>query len=212
MKSYFQQILFAMVLFVPMQLLAFDWDCCWNSWAPKDASLEVRAAYFRPTSKKVRDIYSDGWATYEARGSVDFCNNLQVWLGLDWSHKEGRSLGLRDKTKLHLIPVTLGVKYVFDIAPCTQFYVGGGACYSFLKIHDHSPYVHQHISKRTWGGIAEAGATYYFGCNFFADIFVDYIYQKFNFSNSGSGYSSYVERHDVDLSGFKVGGGLGVTF
>lgn len=211
MNSSIHKFLLTLLLFLSLELPAVNWDCC-ESWLPAGASLEVRASYFRPTSKKVRKIYSDGWAVYGVRGSLNFCSNVQAWLGVDWSSNKGRSIGLKDRTQLRLVPITFGMNYLFNLTPCAQFYLGGGACYSILRIKDHSPYVKEHISKRTWGGIIETGINYYFTQCFFADLFVDYLFQRFCFSNSHSGYSSYVERHNVDVSGFRIGGGLGVSF
>jgi outer membrane protein W len=109
-----------------------------------------------------------------------------------------------------MVPLAVGLKYFMEICPDLDFYVGGGMTYSFLNIHDHSPYVHRHVTKNTIGGTAKAGLVYFFCDCWFIDASVDYIYQRFSFKQSHS--EPYVVRHDLDMSGMKVGAGIGVAF
>lgn len=99
-------------------------------------------------------------------------------------------------------------------------FIGGAACYSLLRIHDHSEYVHEHVRKGSWGGLFQSGMTYDF-CNWaYASIFFDYYFQRFHFHDdrirSSSGSSDFndrfVERFDLNMNGYKVGVGLGVSF
>jgi hypothetical protein len=213
MKTWLYSFLLAFTFSIwTSQAVAWDccnWDCC--NWSCGDLAVEGRVAYFRPSSKKVQEIYGDGWADYQIEISKGFGENWRAWLGVSGFEKSGHSLGFHDKTKLSLIPVTLGAKYLFCLDACTKLYVGAGICYSSLSIKDHSNYVHEHISKGRVGGLFQVGVYYVFTEHFFADIFVDYLYQRFDFSKSHD-YSQYVERHDLNLSGFKVGGGIGIKF
>lgn len=79
-----------------------------------------------------------------------------------------------------------------------------------MRIRDHSHYVHQHISKEEVGGIIQSGVQYSFCENYFADLFINYIYQRFRFPEER--YTPYVRSHDLSLSGFKIGIGLGQRF
>lgn len=175
-----------------------------------DFAVEGRVAYFKPSSKKVQEIYGNGWADYQVELSTGIGEHIRLWTGVSGFKESGRSLGLRDRTTLRLIPLNFGLKYFFCLTDCTKFYVGAALACSFLKIRDHSDYVQEHTSRTRVGGLFQAGWYYYFNEAFFADIFVDYYYQKFNFSKSQNSYN--VERHDVNLSGFKMGGGLGYKF
>ncbi len=202
------------LLLVPAQI--FAWGECCESWT-QDISLNARVAYFHPNSDKVRKIYSEGWPEYQLELSKGFCQNWQAWAGVAWSSKKGRSLGLHDETRLRLLPISLGVKYLWCVYPDTKFYLGAGVCYSMLHIKDHSPFVHEKVSKNAFGGIVQSGLYYDINCMFFVNVFFDYYFQRFDFSNrhhsgSGSGSSSFVERHNADLSGYKTGAGIGVNF
>jgi outer membrane protein len=208
-------------------------SCCGSDWL-NDTAINFRVAAFLPSSKKVRNIYADAIADYQLEFSKTFCGDWQAFFGVSYASVKGRSLGLCDRTRLRVVPLTLGAKYLFCVADNTQLYLGAGVTYSFLKIRDHSDYVHQHISKGHVGGVIQSGLYYTFCNDWFVNVFLDYYFQHFNFSNkhhcdssysddlafdSGCGCSSRhhhsyrnVERHDLNLSGVKTGVGIGYKF
>lgn len=169
-----------------------------------------KVAYFRPESSRVRRIYSSGWADYQVEYSKSVCQNWLLWTGASGFCKHGHSIGLNDDTRLRLIPISLGVKYLYSIAPCLDLYAGGAVCYSFLRIKDDSPYVHRNVSSQTFGGLAQVGLYYYFTQSFHLNVFADYLFQRFTFPRSSS--NPFVERNDLNMSGWKIGGGIGVNF
>ncbi len=322
-KSLFYSLLMAYALCLCSTPLSAwgDWDfgdgccdCCDIDWCSMDFGFEGRVAYFHPSSKRVRRIYSDGWADYQFEASLglpcnfDLCGgNFRLWTGVSGFSKGGHahleegcrcfqsekysgrscesskhsskfssgcfneissgcsnenssgcsneiSSGCSDSqsfnlchnsTNLDLIPVYFGIKYFYPIACCTSVYVGGGGCYSFLRIKDHSRFVHKHIRKEEWGGVVQAGVHYNLTECFYLCAFFDYFFQTFHFSNHHRHSSSdsrhrdscssdrrrsdscrsyvnnecsyqrcspFVERNDLDMSGFKVGGGIGLIF
>lgn len=186
-------------------------DFCTNiSSFCTNVSVVGRVAYFYPVSKKVRDIYDNGWADYQVEISKEFYPCIQGWIGVSGFSKQGHSIGFGNRTRLQLIPLSFGLKYVYPLMCNLEGYAGLGACYSFLKIRDHSNYVIQHISKNDWGGIAQLGVNYYVYNCFFVNVFVDYYFQKFNFHHVD--YSYYTERHNLNISAWKFGGGVGYRF
>lgn len=221
-------------IFLSLSLLAGDF-CCDSSWGIR---AEARVAYYHPSSKRVRRIYGDGWADYQLEISKSFkgfgglgneCGysllediEWRIWTGISGFSRKGDSIGFHDDTKLQLIPINFGLKIFYPICCNTSIFIGGAACYSLLRIHDDSNYVHEHIRKENWGGLFQAGITYDF-CNWaYVSAFFDYYFQRFHFhddklsSYSGSSYfynsSRYVERFDLNMSGYKVGVGLGISF
>jgi len=79
-----------------------------------------------------------------------------------------------------------------------------------LRIHDHSHYVKEHTSKNAFGGIAQTGIYYFFAKRYFADFNFEYLYQHFYFSHHED--RPHVKRTNLDLSGIKIGAGLGIQF
>lgn len=242
---------FLVPLFMLLSLPLLAWDCCTPCNDPCDPcdpccdsswgiNAEFRVAYYHPSSKRVRHIYGDGWADYQFELSKSFkgfgglmggcgCDCLEdiewrTWVGVSGFSKKGDSIGFHDNTRLQLIPVSFGLKIFYPIFCNTKVFIGGAACYSLLRIHDHSPYVHEHVHKNSWGGLVQSGITYDF-CDWInASVFFDYYFQRFHFHNdkmsSYSGGDSYfqghssrfVERFDLNMDGYKVGVGLGISF
>lgn len=172
-------------------------------------------------------------------GSGGFCSDLEwsLWVGVSGFSRKGESFttsygsggsyfgsgssGFNDDTRLELIPINFGVKIFYPIFCNTKFFIGGAASYSFLRIRDHSEYVHQHTRREEWGGLVQSGVTYTICDWLVVSAFFDYFFQTFDFHDThySSHYGSYyfyddrfIERNELDLSGYKVGVGLGLTF
>lgn len=209
--------------------------CCDSFWG---IATEARVAYYYPSSKRVRRIYGNGWTDCQLELSKSFkkCFGLgevcgldcledmegRIWTGVSGFSRNGNSIGFHDKTRLQLIPISLGLKIFYPVFCNTKVFIGGAACYSMLRIHDHSEYVHKHVRKGSLGGLFQSGMTYDF-CNWaYASFFFDYYFQRFHFHNdrintsSGSSdlseSSGFVERFDLNMNGYKVGVGLGISF
>jgi hypothetical protein len=217
---------FLLTLSLPLQA----WDLC----GLLDISAEARVAYYHPSSKKVRRIYGDGWADYQLEVSKGFSGfgflsgaswltgiDCRVWVGVNGFSRRGDSIGFHDRTTLQLIPVNFGVKIAYPIFCNAKIFVGGAACYSFLHIRDHSEFVHKHTNRQEWGGLVQSGINYTVYDWIIVSAFFDYFFQRFHFHNThrSSFYGSslfhdsrFIERHDLDLNGYRVGVGLGVTF
>lgn len=222
MKKSYLHLLFLSVFSIAMlcaslSLHAFD---LFNE--PLGVKADFRVAYYSPSSSKVRKIYGDGWADYQVELSKDIWCDLRGYVGVSGFSQDGHSICQHDKTTIQLIPISFGLKYDFPIFNCTKLYIGGAACYSLLRIRDHSDYVHKHVNKNEWGGIVQSGISYKFWQCFELSIFADYYFQRFDFSKnsriSDSGYGSYygrggyVKRNNLNMNGYKVGGGLAFSF
>lgn len=154
-------------------------------------------------------------------GLSDLNLDWKIWAGVSGFSRKGDSIGFHDDTRLQLIPVYLGLKIFYPLFCNVKAYIGGAGCYSFLRIRDDSDYVHRHTRKEAWGGVIQSGLTYNF-CEWgVVSVFSDYFFQQFHFHDShyssftGSTYyheSRYIERSKLNMSGYKVGVGLGVTF
>jgi len=187
-------------------------------WIPKqiEASslsgleVETKVSAFIPSSSVIRRIYSDVIPYYELEISKPFWNDWQVFLGVGYLSNEGHAIGCDHKTSLRLIPVTLGLKYVSRINSLIDLYAGAGACVSFLKNKDHSPFVHENISDQALGGIFKLGLIYRIKQHIFIDIFTEYLYQHFSFRHHYEDH--YTIRHNLNMSGIKIGAGLGYNF
>ncbi len=176
--------------------------------------VSARAAAFVPSSHKIRKIYNDAWGDYQLEFGQSIYKSLSIWAGGQYTYSNGHSRSgsdtIRARTKIQLAPVSLGLKYNFFFGSCTSIYLGAGPTYTFLRIHDHWPFVHRHISKAGVGGLFKIGAKHYFTRLFFVEGFVDYLVQRFHFHNSNSG--PFVQRHELFMDAVIAGGSIGLHF
>lgn len=188
------------VLCVTNTLHAFDWQA-------RDVLIEAKAAYFRPTDHKFRRIYSDG-GIFGGEISAQIYGGIYGWASGSYFYKKGSSTGLGNSTKIDLVPVGFGLKYLYSFN-CLDLYVGGGALPTYVRFRDHSPFVIPKSQKWTWGGIVKVGAIWNINQCFFIDLFTDYSFVdvKFHRTNDGA-----VTRHRTDLSAWSIGAGIGYRF
>jgi outer membrane protein len=189
-------------------------DCCSDGlqldWC-RGWEIEGRVAAFRPNSKRFRKIYANWGTEYQGEigkrfsySSMDFA----AFVNAGWYTAKGRSIGLRDKTRVDLVPVTFGLKYLYPIYCNIDAYLGLGAAATWVKTKDHNRFVKHENSKTGWGGIVKGGFQYTFYESFVADIFADWIFC----CRVRGGHHHGVKTNSADVGGLKLGGGLGFVF
>jgi outer membrane protein W len=172
------------------------------AWAER-LSTELRVGYFYPASHDVRKIYKNGGVEFEAEAAARLFCDLNLWVNFNYFQRHGHAMGFPQHTSIRIYPLSAGLKYNFPIFCNFYFYLGAGASYTWVRIHDRpvSSELHTHFSKQNWGGVGKAGFLYCF-CNcLFLDIFADYYYTKISHGP-----------HSLNIGGLRTGGGLGVRF
>lgn len=181
-------------------------ECCCDSGC--EVLLEARVSYFHPTDSRYRRIYG-GAPFYNVELSVESYCNFYPWLSVGYLYDCGHSIGKRNRTKIDLVPMSLGLKYLF-CCDCFRPYLGAGLGVTYLKTEDHSKFVIKNRSNWGAGGVFKLGLIYDWTSCFFIDLFIDYTYMKIDF---GSGHhKKRIYGHDADVSGFFFGAGLGYSF
>jgi opacity protein-like surface antigen len=172
--------------------------------------VETKVSVFIPSSKIIRRIYSDAMPCYEFGISKKFCNDWQVCLDAGYVSDRGHAIGCKKKTNFRFIPLTLVLKYYYPLSSCIDCYAGLGPSWSFFKNKDHSHFVHKSISKEALGAIFKLGFIYAVKDYIFLDIFTEYLSQHFSFKRHYADH--YTIRHHLNMSGLKIGVGLGFNF
>lgn len=199
-------LLCAIFVFILSNLHAYD-RCCFLS----NVEVSFRGSAYIPYSNKARKIYSTAFPDVQVEVEKYIRDPFSVWLGVQYLWQNGHSLGLHNKTNLWMVPISFGAKYNFRLNNCAHLYAGVGAVYSFLRIHDHSRYVHQHVNKGAWGGLIKTGVKYYINGPLFVEGFADFLFQRFSFSTNHHS-EHFVERHNANMNAVIVGGGVGCRF
>jgi outer membrane protein len=170
-------------------------------------SLQARAGYFFPAAKLLREVYHNGGFEPEIEGSVKVRDQLRFWTNFNAFIRSGHSQGLHNSTSIRIYPLSAGFKYNFKMRSSWDFYLGLGPSLTWVSIHDHSPYVKQHIHKTGWGVVGKSGFIYRFYGHGFVDLFADYYYTQI-----GSISRRGVQSHSLNVGGLRVGLGIGRTF
>jgi outer membrane protein len=182
------------VFFFPLSLFAYH------------GGTQLRAGYFHPASHTVRDIYHGG-IEGEIETSAALYQNLNLFANAGVFVKSGHSLGLHDSTRIKVFPLSLGLKYNFSLSRLWEFYLGAAPTYTWVRFHDRSPFVDQHVHKSAFGVVGKTGFIFTFFKRGFIDFFFDYYYTKISGAHS-SGTSST----SSNIGGFRTGLGLGVKY
>lgn len=145
-----------------------------------DVLLEVKGAAFVPTSQPFRGMYGDiGQFGLEltAGGLLD---HLYAFGSIDFLIKNGETVALASPTKVNMIDFAFGFKYLVPFSH-GDFYVGLGVQPTYLSITNlgQGP---TEPAQWSCGGVGKVGAIFNMTNSFFADIFFDYSFAKFNAS------------------------------
>lgn len=219
MKKIISTILMVIALqSLPVQAGLFDQGCCQTTCCDSccdgmgAVTIAAKFAAYFPLERRARKVFHNALPNFEVEVATTWCD-WQPWFNVGYIWDNGRSRGCHEKTRLSVVPLSLGVNYIIPMCNCIDAYIGAGAVYSFLRTRDHSDFVRNHHPHRNaWGAIVKAGFYYnYSECVFF-EGFVDYVYTHFHFKRHRDEDDLFVTRHDVNLSGIKLGVGVGFKF
>lgn len=170
--------------------------------------LEAKAGYFFFASAQMTEVYPNGGFELQLCGSYPLYKCLQIYASAGYLQAWGKSDSGKQSTTIWQIPVDLGLKSIFDLTSCVQYYLGLGPRYFYLHQHNNSSYVDNNVSYNGIGLFANMGFNFFPTCHFFVDLFGEYAYEPAHFSSS----KPEVSGGAVQMSIFTFGAGLGVAF
>jgi len=173
-----------------------------------DVLIEAKGAYFLSTNHLFKDIYNNGGGRYGGELTVKLYKHLYGFASADFLSKRGRSIGCCSPTKVNLINLGLGLKYMIPFC-YGDFYVGLGVLPTHLRTKDCSAFVIPKRSKWGCGGIGKIGTYFNLSPHVLVDIFVDYSFVKIPFKCRSN---QPTQSHTANLSGCGFGAGFGYRF
>lgn len=181
---------------------AIDWGYGWD--------IEFRANAFLPSSGRFRKIYSKSIREFQVETTKEIYCFWAAWANVSWLSDNGQAINADDKTRVSIVPISFGLKYFLPITCHLNAYFGLGLAYAFVDIKDNINSKDEEKRRHSdggFGGITKSGLRYSFDCMMFFDLFADYQFQRVRFS------SKHCEsNHTANLSGWKLGGGIGYLF
>ena len=192
---------FLLILFLPAFLKS---ECC--------ITPEFKASYYRFNSSVLRDIYGSGGALIQGEINYKIWCNYYLFADVGYLKKSGKSLGCHEDTCIRIVPISGGMKYRFCFNECLDFYLGAGLRYFNVNIHNDSDFVRRHVCANGVGGVFSGGLYYKF-CNCLVfNPFIEYSCKCYGFNESNKDCACNIRRHDLDVSGFSFGAGIGYCF
>lgn len=171
---------------------------------------EFKVSYYRFNSSLLRDIYGSGAAFYQGELNYGVSKNIAVFADVGYFCTKGHSLGFCQKTEMDVIPWTFGAKYLVPFG-CGTAYLGGGVRMMSVDIHNDSNYVQRDVSRTSVGGVISGGFNFCWNRLLFTP-FVEYNFNKMDFCANKEDQARNISRHDLDLSGWAFGAGVGYAF
>ena len=181
-------------------------ECCEEPC--KLIPLEFKAGYYLFADSTMRKVYSSGGYDLQISGAYPICDWLEVYGSVEYFNCKGKSLNEHQSTTFYGIPVSLGLKPIFNIAPGVKYYFAIGPRYFYLHQHNDSEYVDKNLSHNAFGGFVNTGFNFCIDPNIFIDIFAEYSYAKTRFHSSK--LDVYTE--NIQVGGYVFGAGIGYAF
>lgn len=173
----------------------------------ENSEVELKGGYVFFSSSKMRSIYDNGGPSVQLAASAPIWRCLSLYGSVGFQEQSGRSLFLRQPTRLWKIPVDLGLKQSFYMAPMLEFYVAAGPRYFYLHQDNHS----DDVKSPTYsgiGGFANSGFRFAPWCRFFLDLFGEYSFEQAHCRP----HSDRSFGRTIQVGGFLIGLGLGYQF
>jgi hypothetical protein len=182
-----------------------------TSLMARNTFFEFKSAAFLPTDSCMKNIYGRAAGMYGPEVTIQLSNDHEHWYafaGADFLTKKGHSIGLCQPTKMYMIPLSVGVKYLMSWCHA-DWYIGLGFQAVYLKTVNCLLNGLQTTSNWGFGGIAQTGAFIHLPRHFFIDPFVSYNFAKVS---SPVCTGSCIKGSSAKLNGVALGLGIGYQF
>lgn len=175
--------------------------------------LEVKTGYFFFSNSKMQKIYDKGGF------DIQLCSSYPLWdLTCQWTlnaygaveyfHRSGKSLNSHQKTSLWSVPVSIGLKPIYALNECIDYYFAVGPRYFYIHQHNCSSYVYKNRSKNGIGLFVNTGFNYRLYNCVMIDVFGEYSYAKTHFHRGNAS----IYTRNIQIGGYTFGGGIGYSF
>jgi outer membrane protein W len=166
-------------------------------------SLKVRGAAFFPQGSVIRDIYGTVWPEGSIEYSYLFCKHWAAFVNGAVTHESGHSIGQHQKTRMTLVPATIGVNAKFGCSSWFHPYLGVGVGAAYANFYNDSDFLTKHVHKWGFASFYQGGLEFDIKKWFFIDLFAAYRFNWFGFNSDQS---------NRQTGGADLGAGLGFRF
>ncbi|MBI5346939.1 MAG: outer membrane beta-barrel protein [Chlamydiae bacterium] len=173
----------------------------------KGSILEIKPAYFHFQDPHLRSIF--GNSAFMITGEYDhsLSNRLHIYADASYLQKEGTLHKYKTDAIITLIPLSIGLKYIYPYMSHLFFYGKAGPNWFYLRAKQQYPFVKEVDTKNGFGATLGTGSLIFISKTFFFDLFVNYLYDKKTFLDPNSNFNI-----KMYAGGFEVGLGFDAKF
>ena len=157
--------------------------------------VKVGVHYFSPPEQRFKDVYGNG-ITYTGEVGIGIWKGFKLWIGASYFTKKGELFFTKEKTKVQILPIGLGIKYQLTEGRA-NLYTGIGLNYYQFK--ETNPI--GDVSKGGLGYVGEVGVFIRVIGGLILDFRMDYSYCKIKPAS-----------RNINIGGLKAGIGIGYQF
>ncbi|MBI2743035.1 MAG: porin family protein [Chlamydiales bacterium] len=165
-------------------------------------SIKIRGAAFYPQGSLTRKIYGNFWPEGSIEYDYQFFRHWAVFANGAVTHKSGHSVGVGHKTRITLVPTTVGINAKIGGSSWFHPYLGIGVGAAYVHFFNDSDFIPKHTHKWGFASFYQAGMEFDVNKWFFVDVLAAYRFNWFGFNNM-----SHRQTGGLDL-----GAGLGFRF
>lgn len=160
-----------------------------------DVIFKVKGSYFHPSDTAFKDIYGGG-VMYGVEAGAEIWKNLEIWVGGSYFSKKGELSLTREETKLKIIPIEGGLRYILSLRGVNLY---GGISISYYLYKETNP-----IGNVDWGelgAVARVGSFVELNQRWIIDFYVSYSYCKMRPAD-----------FKINIGGIEAGIGIGYRY
>jgi outer membrane protein len=171
--------------------------------------VQLRASYFRPFSGTFRKLIHGGaGVNYALETTVPVWRGLNVWAAVDYFSRGGSMIGIHRTVHIMMVPITLGLKYIYWFNRYYALYGGGAGKYYFVETVNRVFPMHKTTHRDGLGSVFEIGNLFCFN-HFLVDIFSSWSFKTMHGLHH---LPPNATSSSMKLGGWNLGIGLGYKF
>lgn len=168
---------------------------------------EIKTSYFVFQDDTARKVYSGGTFMPSLEGNYRLYKNLHLFSEAAFLYKDGTTEDVNSKATLILVPISLGLKPIFDVTDQVKIYFKAAPNWYYVREKLKYPFLKRSKSETGFGATFGVGTLKYLSCSWVLDIFVNYLYDRKTIRDSTSDIK--FKRY---IGGFQAGAGIGYSF
>lgn len=176
---------------------------------------ELKLGYFYFGDEIFRQIYRQDALDTQLTVSTPVWKWLRIYGGINYISREGRSIGGHHRTEIIILPASIGLQAMIEVARDLKYYASIGPRYFYVHQENHFSAIDHSVNGHGIGGFINTGIQFDFGPDFyilgtdcFIDLFCEYSFCRIPFRS----HKQNVTGATRQVGGLTFGGSLGYRF